>query len=124
MPVVKLDERILRHFKIGVFLGLRRSNRGLHRAFFIDAKQAGAEDIGRLLSGLDSIPSQMRKAYEEVALSHGKVKKRKRGKKTAGTGCRAESARRSGGGGRERSRGWWLGGCAGGGRGGGGGGVF
>ncbi len=80
---VKLDERILRDFKIGVFIGVRKSNRGMHTAFFINGKEAGASDLGALMGGLRGIPAQVRKAYREIIQSTPKPKKRKRRKKAS-----------------------------------------
>ncbi len=81
---VKLDERILRDFKIGVFIGVRKSNRGMHTAFFINGKEAGVSDLGVLMGGLRGIPAQVRKAYREIVQSTPpKPKKRKRRKKTS-----------------------------------------
>jgi hypothetical protein len=85
MQNVKLDERILRDFKIGVFIGVRKSNRGMHTAFFINGKEAGAGDLGALVGGLRTIPAQVRKAYREIvrATPASKPKKRKRRKKAS-----------------------------------------
>jgi hypothetical protein len=80
---VKLDERILRDFKIGVFIGLRKSNRGMHTAFFINHEEAEVNDLGVLMNGLKSIPSQVRKAYQEILGPVSKDKKRKHRKKDA-----------------------------------------
>jgi hypothetical protein len=84
MQNVKLDERILRDFKIGVFIGVRKSNRGMHTAFFINGKEAAAGDLGTLMGGLRGIPAQVRKAYREIVQSTPpKPKKRKRRKKAS-----------------------------------------
>jgi hypothetical protein len=83
MGSVKLDERILHDFKIGVFIGVRKSNRGMHTAFFINHKEAEVNDLGMLMGGLKGIPAQVRKAYQEIARSNAKAKKRKRRKKDA-----------------------------------------
>ena len=82
MRFVKLDERILRDFKIGVFIGLRKSNQGMHTAFFINAKEAGARDLELLIDGFKDIPGHVRKAYQEIArpVSKGKKNKKKNGK--------------------------------------------
>jgi hypothetical protein len=81
MGAVKLDERILRDFKIGVFIGVRKSNRGMHTAFFINHKEAEMQDLGVLMGGLKGIPAQVRKAYQELVGPAAKDKKRKRRKK-------------------------------------------
>jgi len=83
MAGVKLEERILQDFKIGVFIGLRKSNPGLHTAFFINGKHTGLPDLEAFVSGLKLIPAQVRKAYKEIAASEDKNKKRKRRKKDA-----------------------------------------
>ncbi len=86
MPGVKLDERILRDFKIGVFIGVKKSQQGMHTAFFINGKEAAVSDVGVLIDGLRGIPSQVRKAYREIARSNAKQKKRKRRKKDSSAG--------------------------------------
>ncbi len=78
---MKLDERILRDFKIGVFIGVKKSNRGMHTAFFINDKEAEKKDLGVLMGGLKGISAQVRKAYREVVSSPAKDKKAKRRKK-------------------------------------------
>ncbi|MFO1499698.1 MAG: hypothetical protein U1G07_15115 [Verrucomicrobiota bacterium] len=78
---MKLDDRILRHFKIGVFVGVRRVDDGLHRAFFINGKEANRADLGLLLGGLRALPEQVRRAYSKVANPAAKDKKRRRRKK-------------------------------------------
>jgi hypothetical protein len=83
---VKLDERILRDFKIGVFVGLKKSNQGMHTAFFINGKETRVSDISVLLGGLKAIPAQVRKAYLEAVRSSpknaaGPKIKKKTGKK-------------------------------------------
>jgi hypothetical protein len=81
MRVVKLDARILRVFKIGVFVGVRKGDRYVHTAFFIDGKQAEAADVALLTEGVKTVPAQVRKAYREILRSNGGQKKRKRRKK-------------------------------------------
>ena len=83
MVGVKLEERILHDFKIGVFIGLRKSNPGLHTAFFINGKHTDRPDLEAFVSGLKLIPAQVRKAYKAIAASEDKNKKRKRRKKDA-----------------------------------------
>ena len=80
---VKLDERILRHFKIGVFIGVRKSNRGMHTAFFINDKEAQESDLGVLIGGLKMVPAQVWQAYQELMDSQPKPKKRRGRKKEA-----------------------------------------
>jgi hypothetical protein len=82
MGCVKLDERILQDFKIGVFIGVRKSNRGMHTAFFINHEEAEAQDLGVLMGGLKGVPAQVRKAYRELVSAVEKDKKRKRRKKS------------------------------------------
>lgn len=80
---MKLDERILRHFKIGVFIGVRKSNRGMHTAFFMNGKEVGVSDLGMLMSGLKELPVQVRCAYEEMTSAAKDKKRRRRRKKNA-----------------------------------------
>jgi hypothetical protein len=80
---VKLDDRIVRDFKIGVFIGLRKADRGLHTAFFINGKHTAPRDLEALVVGLKAVPAQVQKAYEDVTRSEAKTKKRKRRKKDA-----------------------------------------
>ena len=81
MAGVKLDERILRHFKIGIFIGVRKSSEGLHTAFFIKDKEADFSDLGTLIGGLRLLPDQIKKAYREMLQAAPKEKKRRRRKK-------------------------------------------
>jgi len=80
---VKLDELILRHFKIGVFIGVRKANRGMHTAFFINDKEAEESDLGELISGLKIVPAQVWQAYQELMEAAPKGKKRRGRKKEA-----------------------------------------
>jgi hypothetical protein len=75
---VRLDERILRDFRVGVFIGIRKSDRGMHAAFFVNRKDAQLNDLETLNSGLEGVPGQLRKAYRQILRSSAKVKKRKK----------------------------------------------
>jgi len=81
MLVVKLDERILRDFKIGVFIGLRKSNRGVHTAFFINGKESEMADLLSLTARFEELPGQLRRAYGDILAAQAKEKKGKRRKK-------------------------------------------
>jgi hypothetical protein len=80
MRGVKLDERIVREFKLGVFVGLRRSNQGMHSAFFINGKETTPADLILLLAQLRSVPNHVRQAYQSLRTSGHKVKKKRRKK--------------------------------------------
>ncbi len=78
---MKLDERILRDFKIGVFVGVRKSDRGMHTAFFINHKDLELGDLSVLMGGLKGVPAQVREAYEKLVHTSTQSKKPKRRKK-------------------------------------------
>ena len=80
MNGVKLDERILRDFKIGVFIGLRKSGRGVHTAFFINGKESQSADLSTLIARFEELPDQLRRAYADILAAGVKEKKRKRRK--------------------------------------------
>src|SRR5262249_54747874 len=79
LSIVKLDERILRHFKLGVFVGVKKATEDdLHTAFFINEQEAGPSDVALLVGGLKAVPIELQKAFQEIVRSTAKPKKRRR----------------------------------------------
>jgi len=74
---VRLDERIAERFKVAVFVGIRKSYREMHTAFFIEGKCAKLRDLAVLADGLKHLPDQVRKAYADLGSSGSKSKKNK-----------------------------------------------
>ena len=79
MRPVKLDERILREFKAGVFIG-GHAGRGMQSAFFINSKETSPADLILLLAQLRSLPTALRQAYQNLRPPTAKDKKKRRKK--------------------------------------------